>query len=737
MCHIKASLLSSLLLLLIPILLTAQNIALNKKYTLSVPPNYQQTGSDSDHNTLTDGIFTKEAFWARTTTIGWVRQQVTITIDLGKIQPVGSVALNTCRNQNVGIDFPSNIYVFSSLNNIDFIYNGDAAETPENVAGPYEVKKFCLNTINKNARYISIVVVPDGPYFFTDEIEVYPGRNKTTGRPQLISKSKIEVAVDSLKWNEFERKNLERKISALQEWQFNPDKKRERLLSGYKKTLAQSGISKNRLASINKSVETIRVSNLAKHFSKPFIVEKVNPWDSIDEIHSVKNAPDTLRYQFLIPVSNVQYGGFVITNLDKSAKNFSISVDGINNHVVNTEIFNVPFVPSLNFSKVADPLIVLNQQTKIDEGVSAVFLFKVTGLAEGIDQFQIIISSEGHQIPVVVDTRVLKSPGSDVAELNAIVWAYLHFPMIKDRQREAGEDLFEHHINTIDLTPEILPGIDKTDSTKLINYLKNLKGIENFLILPNYSDAANRNGYKGGRFMSPDWKIKFKVWYQNIVDIIKKNGFPESQVLFYPYDEVRGKDISDFKQLMIWAKEAVPKIKFYATLGNKPAVDALLPLLDVAQIHSDYKGIDDLPRHRGEVWIYSVRNAARSLSPYNYYRLMAWRAFANDFKGIGFWNYADEGRGKTLNLISDPFINPASSFSVIYDGPGKEIISSRRWEAFRLGIEDYAIIAAYSKKFGNAKAKEMAKQVIENPEEIDKADQIRNEMITELVGDKL
>ena len=116
---------------------------------------------------------------------------------------------------------------------------------------------------------------------------------------------------------------------------------------------------------------------------------------------------------------------------------------------------------------------------------------------------------------------------------------------------------------------------------------------------------------------------------------------------------------------------------------------------------------------------------------------MAWRAFANDFKGIGFWNYADEGRGKTLNLISDPFINPASSFSVIYDGPGKEIISSRRWEAFRLGIEDYAIIAAYSKKFGNAKAKEMAKQVIENPEEIDKADQIRNEMITELVGDKL
>jgi hypothetical protein len=151
---------------------------------------------------------------------------------------------------------------------------------------------------------------------------------------------------------------------------------------------------------------------------------------------------------------------------------------------------------------------------------------------------------------------------------------------------------------------------------------------------------------------------------------------------------------------MLWAKKAIPNIKFYATLANQTAVNELLTLLDVAQIQSNFVGIQNLPSHSCQVWTYSGSAPARNLSPYRFYRLMSWTAFADGYTGIGFWNYADEGINKTLNSFTDPLIYPTNSYSVIYDGPGKEIISTRRWEAFKLGIEDYSLLRSYANQVG-------------------------------------
>ena len=217
-----------------------------------------------------------------------------------------------------------------------------------------------------------------------------------------------------------------------------------------------------------------------------------------------------------------------------------------------------------------------------------------------------------------------------------------------------------------------------------------------------------------------------------MVNLVRSNGFPDTHIYLYPYDEVRGADIHDFKIFAEWAKKTIAGINFYATLTNKEAIDSLSPLVAIAQIPGDLDLFQQLPPHKSEIWIYSGSAPARSLSSYGFYRLMAWKAFANDIKGIGFWNYADEGNAKQLNLISDPLINVSSSYSVIYDSPGKEIISSRRWEAFRLGIEDYSILNAYAKRFGIVKAKTLAQQVLNNSQNTSEADIIRDEMIKAL-----
>ena len=113
---------------------------------------------------------------------------------------------------------------------------------------------------------------------------------------------------------------------------------------------------------------------------------------------------------------------------------------------------------------------------------------------------------------------------------------------------------------------------------------------------------------------------------------------------------------------------------------------------------------------------------------------MAWNSFVYGYKGIGFWNYADEGPDKQSNLIFAPSLKPSNSYSVIYNNPDGSIISSRRWEAFRLGIEDYSILQAYSKKFGIQNAKELAKQVVNTPGDLNLADSVRIKMLLSLSG---
>ena len=162
------------------------------------------------------------------------------------------------------------------------------------------------------------------------------------------------------------------------------------------------------------------------------------------------------------------------------------------------------------------------------------------------------------------------------------------------------------------------------------------------------------------------------------------------------------------------------------------AIDKILPLIDIAQIQLPYRSFNNLPRHKCQIWSYSVGNPSRSLSPYIFYRLMSWNAFVNDFKGIGFWDYADEGHEKQMNLISDPLPSPPTSYSAIYTGTGTEIITSRRWEAFSLGIEDYSLLELYAEKYGTFNAKAFALKVVNKPYDFNLADSIRDKIITDL-----
>ena len=86
----------------------------------------------------------------------------------------------------------------------------------------------------------------------------------------------------------------------------------------------------------------------------------------------------------------------------------------------------------------------------------------------------------------------------------------------------------------------------------------------------------------------------------------------------------------------------------------------------------------------------------KAKDPYSYFRLMPWRAFKRGQTGAGFWIYYYGLSFKPGAVPWDDTLRPRGFSGVVYGKPGspvptdgENIIPSRRWEAWREGVEDY------------------------------------------------
>nr|MBA3611838.1 DUF4091 domain-containing protein [Nitrospirales bacterium] len=149
-------------------------------------------------------------------------------------------------------------------------------------------------------------------------------------------------------------------------------------------------------------------------------------------------------------------------------------------------------------------------------------------------------------------------------------------------------------------------------------------------------------------------------------------------------------------------KQWNPSIQVYANpivLRNSPIEDSDLrdvdPLVDYWQpqlsaldspLGAFYQGL------RKEWWLVSnPKMPAKLNSPLQEYRMLGWWAWHYGAKGVGFWAYSDT-TGSSSWLDIDGY---RADFAVVYESE-EGIVSSRRWEAFREGLEDYRLLASRS-----------------------------------------
>jgi hypothetical protein len=104
------------------------NLALEKKYTLTPEPNYRLCKDKGDYQQLTDGLIYNgpNQFWRKKGTVGWSNMSYAkITVDLGKVEPIGGVAFHSGFDGVINVKWPSSIDVYVSEDGKKYKYFTD------------------------------------------------------------------------------------------------------------------------------------------------------------------------------------------------------------------------------------------------------------------------------------------------------------------------------------------------------------------------------------------------------------------------------------------------------------------------------------------------------------------------------------------------------------------------------------------------------------------------------------
>jgi hypothetical protein len=717
----------------------ATNLALGKSYSISTPPNYKYTAPATDKTSLTDGTYSVGPFWRQKTTVGWgwlKEKTIEIMIDLERSSIIDNIVISTVRGENAEVYYPPHVAAFVGIDKDHFFYVGDVVDTPDNRPGFYETRRFSLSGIGAKGRFVLLqVILPKSrSYFFCDEIEVLDG-NEEKGIYGRLTLEETRSLVEEMRRLDIDKELLQSLAAQLDSAATAAGPETSDRLVQIKQAINELH-ERHTAAMIEVDLLGLRCEILSSLFpDKQVLVEEVAPWAPLSPLQSPTGVvPKDLS--LLMPREGYDYSALMITNLSQQPRSIALSLAVQAAGAPQLSLYRAAFVQSASIDYVADPLLPISEEFSLRSGESAMVMIAAQGKESGAWQMALMVKSENFNESVQITVRTTATSLPNSLSLNSVNWGYLTFKTIKFRQERAITDLLAHHTNVVVVPPEYLPGANQKgaiDFIPLERYLHQQKDAAKLLLFLGFGGSNRTTVIGKNPFMSDRWQQEFKSWYSKLKCVLESIGYSEERIFLYPYDEIEGRQADDFVKLAAWAKKEIPTIKFYATVCQKDVLEKILSLADIVQISAIAPGFSRSSQPKdAEIWLYDAKGPAKSLSPYAYYRLMSWKAYVNGYTGVGFWSYADAGSGDEAGTAWDDFdgINP--DYAVIYEGEGEEIISSRRWEAWRVGIEDYELLTMYAKTKGEAVARDLAASVLNHPEDISKANEARRKILIEL-----
>lgn len=263
--------------------------------------------------------------------------------------------------------------------------------------------------------------------------------------------------------------------------------------------------------------------------------------------------------------------------------------------------------------------------------------------------------------------------------------------------------------------------------------LKWKPGRKLYLSVDVWEKASERPLYNG-KFDSPGWRIAFKTIIGEMVGVLGEMGLSCDDYWINPVDESIDERYLAIARLI---KEVDPRIQIIsdsigASLDEVRAADEVtdhwVPHFRAFRADSSRESISYLKANGKPLGFYFYSEGAneKAQDPYNHYLWKLWYAWSLGLDGmIGYWtatqSYGDPWNRHQTDAHYDP--------SLFY--PGNDcVVSGRRWEAWRRGIEDLALLRLCESAGVNGDVISRAvESVLGAPTDPDRAAMAREELI--------
>jgi hypothetical protein len=751
-CHFFACIAFSGLLSAEPV---GENMALGKSYTLWPAPNYSHCTDPDDLTQLTDGKSTTDYFWTQRGTVGWTAPSYArITVDLGRIEPIGGVAFTTAAGV-AGVTWPAEIRILVSDDDRSYRDVGDLVALDHARHGPwperYAIRRVMTGDLSTRGRYVQFVAIPlaGASYLFVDEVEVFRGeaewvdrdpggepvenaqavfeqgrvrralriryRQDADSMQQLIEQASLDAAA---------REELVRRLAEVREQldlaveAANPDLR----------AVLPIGEAHARLFQLQAEVW--------KRAGRPdFWAHVPNAWDPV-ELISLTSAGSASTIEVHTMRGEYRAAAMNLHNATDRMIQARIRVTGLPDS---------PLPDYLTVHEVAwtdtaqsEPIAAALPEASRGQGVWTVSVppglvrqvwltFHVTD--QPADQYRgrLIIEAEGAEsleIPLHLRVWPFDFPRQTTLRLGG--WSYTDGGGrygVTPRNIEAFVDhLQARFVNAPWATSGVMMQFtfDPRDPTRIeldtgqfddwISQWPDANRYHVFLSVAHYSGAIVTS-LGGAAIDSPEFSSRVGTWISAWVRHLKSRGIRPDQLGLLIHDEPH--EGSDIGPLLAWARAiraAEPDVIIWEDPTYRDSAAAPAELFEACDVLCPNRpmwlaeGPSFAEFYRGQqrqgrtLELYSCSGPAKLLDPYSYYRLQAWHCRQIGAAGSYFWAFGDTGG--------------ASSWCEYYARSGPytplflddhSVTAGKHMEAIRESVQDYEYFVMLGKAIERAK----------------------------------
>lgn len=706
MNRLLISILSAMLAFTLPLAPVGSKGDTAPRVQLSRSALYDATNDPDDANQLVDSQVAEGTMWLSPKAVGWYADGRPITVKL--YYPAQRTANRICfhlaQRPSAGALLPRSIDVFGGPGQRDEMRWLGAAHPPGPAAPDtmtYSTHNACVRFAARPLQSVEVVIAPRGSYFFIDEIEVDVSPGDKRAKPSATGSASIaDPTAFALRRNDI----IDRVRSATQSEVGAESGVPGRLLAA-----AEAGDAARDPATLDEIARALgRWRVRGPVAGTGFRFSAVDPFAPAAALDLTTTLAEPV---LLIPSGQTDIAAASIVPVDARGGRFEVDflVTGVPRGAFVADLSAVAEVLTAQGTTVADVLHPLTGLLEVPAGFQQMVWAAVraspdapAGTFPAMMTVRDLVTGSTRTLTWTIRSERYTPRGG----FASVGWGYFDRPPLARAPQRAAKDLLDHGVNIAVLPASLAPWpVAQGGRPPAADYRASDRALDTFvpsqriLLFLGFKGEDYAVGQRLGTptsMLGPEWNRRFTAWISAWTAHMRARGFGPEQIAFYPVDEPGSpQERALFVHLATLIRQAAPGWPIYTTLRQTKGVDPnFLARADIVQLDEatfDANFARSLLAAGKQTWLYSAEKAGKAADPATVYRALPWRAIAAGLSGAGVWSYSQNGDDGSP---WDDLDGTESDRAMVYPLADGGWLSSRRWEAWRLGNQDAALLMA-------------------------------------------